>query len=92
MATMEKVGFDEKTEEEKQAEGKLEEELKKVEDEAKEDGKIKKFGRFLVHQLPGFIGGVVLTAATFVVANLLGSKDDEEEPAAIEAASEPTED
>ena len=95
MAKMEKVGFGEKTNEEiKQEEAKVnkltEEEMKLLEEGTKkEDGFFKRAGKWCLKELPGFLVGAGLTVGAFLLGNLFG-KDDDDEPAAIEAPVEET--
>ena len=94
MATMEKAGFGEKTNEEiKQEEAKVnkltEEEMKLLEEETKKEGFFKRTGKWCLKELPGFLVGAGLTVGAFLLGNLFG-KDDDDEPAAIEAPVEET--
>lgn len=91
MATMEKAGFGEKTNEELKQEcpvNKLE--LPNVEEESKDEKKgffrsLGKWGKIGVCAL----GTLVIGGLGYLAVSLLGGKDDDE-PAAIEAAPEET--
>lgn len=90
MATMEKMGFGEKTEEEKVLE---EQKAKELEEQMKAEGKKEKksFWSSLgtgVKMGLSFVAGAVAVGATWAITSLLGGGDDEEEPEKIEAPEE----
>lgn len=92
MATMEKMGFGEKTEEEKKME---EQKAKELEEQMKADDKKEKksFWSSLgtgVKVGLGFVGGALVVGLTWAATALLGGGD-EEEPEKIEAPEETTE-
>ena len=91
MATMEKMGFGEKTEEEKALE---EQKAKELEEQMKAESKKEKksFWSSLgtgVKMGLSFVAGAVAVGATWAIASLLGGGD-EEEPEKIEAPEEET--
>lgn len=80
MATMEKMGFGEKTEEEKQQElqaKKLEEEMKKESEGKEKKGFWSSLGTGVKVGL-AFVGGALAVGLTWAATALLGGGDDEE--------------